>query len=66
MTIVWAALPTAPIVRPQNRNAAMPPMKAPTSTLGFMRLTWKKSMKSIMLAVDGLNMLPALSMKVWP
>ena len=35
-----AARPTAFIVRPQNRNDIMAPMKMPISTVGFISVTW--------------------------
>ena len=65
-TMVWAARPTAPMVSPQNKKADIPPINAPTSTFGFIRFTWKNSMKSIMFAVVGLNKLPAWSTNVCP
>ena len=57
-TMAPAARPTAPIVSPQNRNAAIAPMNAPVSTFGLMSVTWKNSMKSLMPAAEGLNISP--------
>lgn len=65
-TIFCAALPTASMVSPQKRNAAMAPMKAPTSTVGFMSVTWKYAMKSGMEALAGSNAFPAASMNCLP
>ena len=65
-TMAPAALPTAPMVSPQNKKAAMAPIKAPTSTLGLMSVTWKNDIKSLMVAVEGLNTLPAVSINTLP
>ena len=65
-TIDWAALPTAPIVSPQKRKAAMPPINAPTSTFGFIRFTWKKSMNCPISAFAGSKILPSESIYCVP